>query len=314
MKLVNEWKNISDEVTKASEEILNVMLIHALKQPKKKSKINGQIFVTNDFKKEEQTNKTELKINLSHYFPNLQEIDVFYTMYFVDNINEYNSLIKIANIDMNCEADYEEKYIRIVSAFIGQEPPQDIYGDIMHEVNHLYEYDCGREKKVGLYELVKDVIQNQSDNTPLYTVALGLYYTFPHERDAFVHQFYGFLMQNLPEEDIDYLIRYSYYNQAEKVYNILKQNKNNKSYMQAINYFGYNRKDYFDRLKFSLKKFLNKIYNAFLRYRMETKPKNVSEGAIHRLIMLETQRYEDSQKYKEDIHWDIEKCYKFEEK
>ena len=79
--------------------------------------------------------------------------------------------------------------------------------------------------------------------------------------------------------------------------------------MKWINYLGYDRKSYFKRLKYGLKKLFTKINNAYLRYKLENR--QMTEGVIHRLQNNEKIRLEECKKYNQDITWGLEIIYHF---
>ena len=77
----------------------------------------------------------------------------------------------------------------------------------------------------------------------------AFYYSFQHEIDAFVHQFYGFLKQEKPNHlNFEQLLNYSEYINALSAYKFVYNKRNDKKVMNWINYLGYDRKSYFKRL------------------------------------------------------------------
>ena len=147
-------------------------------------------------------------------------------------------------------------------------------------------------------------------NNDAYIVGNAFYYSFQHEIDAFVHQFYGFLKQEKPNHlDFEQLLNYSEYMNALSAYKFVYNKRNDKKVMNWINYLGYDRKSYFKRLKYGLKKLFTKIKNAYLRYKLENR--QMTEGAIHRLQNNEKIRLEECKKYNQDITWGLEIIYNF---
>ena len=210
--------------------------------------------------------------------------------------------------DANSESDYDNKSITIVSGYIDDYIAPDFLSNICHEVNHLYEYDNGREKRVDLYNKVRELIAMK--NNDAYIVGNAFYYSFQHEIDAFVHQFYGFLKQEKPNHlNFEQLLNYSEYINALSAYKFVYNKRNDKKVMNWINYLGYDRKSYFKRLKYGLKKLFTKIKNAYLRYKLENR--QMTEGVIHRLQNNEKIRLEECKKYNQDITWGIEIIYNF---
>ena len=75
-------------------------------------------------------------------------LNVEYIMYDVHNANSYNNVIKKEDKGIvNSESDFKQNYIRIVSGYIGETLLPDFYSSISHEVEHIYQYACGMQKK-----------------------------------------------------------------------------------------------------------------------------------------------------------------------
>ena len=204
---LDEYKNVSDKVYNFSHFLYRKIIEESSKTQKMKSKINQCIFTENSF--------TLSKTNTPNWiFENIDTLSVAYVLYFTNSLEAYNYLVRTVGSDANSEADYEARTLKIVSGYIGGYPSPDFLSTICHEVNHLFEYDKGREIQVGLYEKVKEMLTDEDENRQI--VAKALYYTFAHERDAFVHQFYGFLCQEKPLHlSFEELLKYSEYKNAK---------------------------------------------------------------------------------------------------
>ena len=88
-----------------------------------------------------------------------------------------------------------------------------------------------------------------------YYVALALYYTFPHEQDAFTHQFY--------KGEDGRIENFEPFKNCKKAFEIVKNNyAENKEMQKAIHELGYSFKSYFKRLHFGIKRFEHKLLNV----------------------------------------------------
>ena len=299
MMQLNEYKNISDNVYNFSVMLYKHILEDADRQNIQKSRLNGYLFLQNSFVlKKSNTNQW--------IFNNLDDLNVSYVLYVAETNKEYNYIMQNIDAEANSEGDYEKRSIRIISGYINDSISSDFLATICHEVNHLFEYDNGREKRIDLYDKVRELIFKDDDYASI--VGNAMYYTFQHEIDAFVHQFYGFLKQEHPNHlGFEELLNYTEYKNAYNAYEEVLSNKNNPNVMKWINYLGYNRNNYFKRLKYSLKKFYVKIKNVYMRYRMENR--QMTEGVIHRLQLNEKIRLEESKRYNCEIKWGIENIY-----
>lgn len=300
MATLNEYKNISDDVYQFAVEIYNKILDDADIQQMQKSRVNGFLFVQNTL----LLNNT----NVKWIFNNINSLKLTYILYVSETTKEYNYIMQNIDADANSESDYDNKSITIVSGYIDGYIASDFLSNICHEVNHLYEYDNGREKRVNLYDKVRELIGFQKDEA--YIVGNAIYYSFRHEIDAFVHEFYGFLNQEKPNHlNFEQLLNYSEYANALSAYKTVYSRRNDTKVMKWINYLGYDRKTYFKRLKHGLKKLFTKIKNAYLRYKLENR--QMTEGTIHRLQNNEKIRLEECKKHNQDITWGFEMIYNF---
>lgn len=295
--MLNEYKNISDISADLSNEIYRAILDNASDHSAtklKKSDITGALYVENSF-----------NINVNRYFKGLSELNVCYTLYYCRDAKAYNSLMYTIGSDANSYGDYDDKSIKIVSGFIDGEISTDFLQTIYHEVNHLYEYDNGRKKKIDLYsEAVKLAMDNDID---VMMTARALYYSFRHERDAFVHQFYGFLKQtnaDLPFEDA---LSYSEYKNAKRCYDYVVNSQNNKAVIATINRLGYGKRDFIKRIKFGLNSLKRKMANAYLRFKYERF--KTDEHSFRMALKRESERLDECEEYDTPIKWGIESVF-----
>lgn len=139
--------------------------------------------------------ENEFQIKIGGYLRNGDTLTVHYIMYCLETQREYYILMLKLGKNANSEADSETNTIKIVSAFIGDGVSEDFYETISHELEHLYQYGKGMKKREGLYDRAV-AMANSKDDSSKY-VGLGCYYSFKHEQDAFVHQFYTFLQKKM---------------------------------------------------------------------------------------------------------------------
>lgn len=149
MVSLNEYKNISDDVYQFSVDLYHKILNDADIRQMQKSRVNGFLFVQNTL----LLNNT----NVKWIFNNIDSLKVNYILYVSETTKEYNYIMQNIDADANSESDYDNKSITIVSGYIDDYIAPDFLSNICHEVNHLYEYDNGREKRVDLYDKVREL-------------------------------------------------------------------------------------------------------------------------------------------------------------
>jgi len=139
----------------------------------------------------------EFKCDLTQFGFNLERpINITYTIYFTKTIGDYNSLFYNNGGDesSNSYSDFEENRINIVTGIIDGHISQEFFSNVMHEVEHIFEYSNGMQKNKNLYQSMRDGLK--SDDDSVQWCSRLMYFCFKHERDAFVHEFYGKLLQN----------------------------------------------------------------------------------------------------------------------
>lgn len=295
MKL-NEYKNINDKVVWLSQRISDRIISDTKVTSKKKSRISGAIYTENCF-----------NIDVSDIFIHMDTLNVCYVLYNCSEIGNYNLLMQILGGEANSYSDYENREIKIVSGFINGVISPDFLQTIMHEINHLFEYDNGREKKVDLYDKVVKLAMN--DDTDVMMTARALYYSFRHERDAFVHQFYGFLCQEKPKLTYSELLNYSEYKNAKRCYDYVISNQNSPKVNETINMLGFHKRDFIKRIKFGLNSLERKLANAYMRFQNEQF--KINGHSIRLAVKQEFERIEESKEYGEDLTWGIESIFEF---
>lgn len=169
----------------------------------------------------------------------------------------------------------KSKRMQIVSSYINGAIDKEFFQDILHEMEHLYQYSRGFEKNESFYD--KAIKLASSTNRVERAVGFVTYYTFRHEQDAMVHQFYGYLLQNdTLNKSFDELLRQSEYSKALAALEIVKRNK--KEAGQYVYKLGINIRQWNYRVHYQYKRFRQKLYNAFLRHAVIDQKKTVSEN------------------------------------
>ena len=293
---LQEYKNVSDEVARLSDEVYSKILKNCGTSKKKKSRITGAIYTEGSF-----------DVNSSGIFIGFDSLHVDYLMYYADNTQQYNTIMYTVGQDANSYGDYDTRTVKIVSGFIGENLSPDLMGNISHEIDHLFEYDNGREKRADLYQRVIEMAQNGKTEEERYA-AMSLYYTFQHERSAFVQEFYGFLCQERPLHlNFGQLLKYSEYAAAKRCFDYVKNHQNDEVVKQTINRLGYDRHSFLKRLNFGLKKLERKLCNAYMRFRQENQTTN--ESFLRSFIREETERLFESEMRGSLIEWGIESVF-----
>lgn len=119
---------------------------------------------------------------------------VKYKIYFFKTENDKDNVLSTLN-DLNCEYDYKNNQIRIISYFVGPVPDKTLFASICHEVNHMYQYSQGFTKNEDFYNKVIDMSLNgNTQNEKL--IGRILYMCFSHEQDSFANEFYGKLVSD----------------------------------------------------------------------------------------------------------------------
>ena len=294
-----EYKSINDSVINLTNRVGKKIIESAKRMKVKRSEQTNINYVEGCF-----------KMNVNNYLKGGNTLTVEYIMYFFNSQDSYNVFLKNDDENVNSEADPDTNIIKIVSAFINNDVTNDFYETISHELEHLYQYGKGMEKRQELYDKVKRLLEYRGNNIDAYYVGLACYYSFKHEQDAFAHQFYTRLKQNGKRGEFEECIReYQPYQTINKAYDILLTYQDNQRIMKAINYLGFTRKKFLNLLYYRLKRFDKKLYNAYDRYMKETR--ELTEGRINWLIKMMGEWIEDSERLGYDIEWGLESIYKF---
>lgn len=298
-KIILENKSISDLVVNLTNKVGKQIIESSKRKKIKRSEQTNMNYVEGHF-----------KLRVDNFLKGENLLSVEYIMYFFQTQDVYDMFLKTDGENLNSEADPDTNAIKIVSGFINNTIFDDFYETISHELEHLYQYGKGMKKRNDLYERVRELLECGRNNIDAYYVGLSCYYSFKHEQDAFVHQFYTRLKQNnIHGKYEDFIVNYQPYQTMNKAYDILLTYQDNQKIMKAINYLGFTRKKFLNLVYYRLKRFDNKLYNAYNRYMKETM--KLTEGRINWFIDMMNERIEDSNKLGYDIEWGIESIYIF---
>lgn len=298
-RIILERKSISDNVISLANKVGQMIVKSIQNQKVKKSEQTKALFKEGTF-----------EITVNGILKGGNVLTVQYIIYLLSNQEKYETFFKDIDGYANSEADPDTNTIKIVSAFTKNGMSDDFYETISHELEHLYQYAQGMEKRKVLYDKVRKLLDCGRKNIDAYYVGLSCYYSFKHEQDAFVHQFYTKLKQSEKRDGFDKFIKeYQPYQTINKAYDILLTYQDNERMVEAINYLGYSRKKFLNLIYYRLKRFNRKLYNAYCRYVEETK--TLTEGNIHRLIREMEDRLEECKKRGYDVEWGLESIYKF---
>lgn len=297
VKVILEAKSISDAVVKLTDIVSKGIINDASKQKMQRSEATHADFVENKF-----------QIKIGGFLRNGDILTVHYIMYCLETEREYQLLLPNLGENANSEADSETNSIKIVSAFIGNGVLKDFNETISHELEHLYQYGKGMKKREGLYDRAVNLSKKEDDSSKC--VGLCCYYSFKHEQDAFVHQFYTFLKNSNERKSLNYyLSKYQPYQMMNKVYEFVIEYQDKPNVMKAINELGFSRKKFINLIYYRINRFDAKLYNAYCRYIAETEP--ITENSIDRMVSMMFRRIDESKKVGYNIEVGLESIYNF---
>lgn len=273
---ISEWKSVNDDVDKLSRALVEISW-----NDSKKFRMSFSPFTNKQFIENTLTIKLSDIIGENGF--DFDDLTVNYIIYFFNSEEEY---VNNYEIMQNSEADYDRKFIRIVFGSVRGEFNNSFYEEVYHEVEHLFSYANGMEKRKELYDKAIALVKSDADNE-VKSIGYLIYLTFRHEQDAFANQLYGELKANkifLPFEDI--LTRNQIYR------NMLSQNmifsygykKRKKEFDSILSDFGYNIGTFRKRVHFGISRLKKKYKNVYNRHMMEFKRKNMT---IERMVQYD---------------------------
>lgn len=309
-KFLFETKNISDEVILVGNEITRAICRDYKSRQKLFSKVNKLPYVEGNF-----------VFNVDNLYPTINgvcynrfgmnEINVNYAMYFFRDDRDVDMLIGgDGGLSDSSSSDFDEKRLTIVSGFMYGKLYNDFMRNMYHEVNHLFEYANGMEKKVDLYDSAIELVKNGKTNLEK-SIGILVYMSFPHEIDAFVHEFYGVLIQNGTPSSFEELLKYTEYQYCINLINTFNLKHFDNEKWRIVNGIGLTWKQFSKRVHFGMKKMRRKMFNAFKRYRMEYVGKNTTVETIIRSELKNAILLEEWSKKYPGIEYGIETIYIF---
>lgn len=275
--VIKESNSISSIVKNMSEYVFD----------KIKNDLPTQQLYTCKYTPKRYFKENEIQVDLSAFDNNFGTITVAYTVYIADNAEDFANLARYEMATLNSGFDNETNTMYITTYMDSNGILEDdVEGSIFHEFTHMYQYAMGLKKRENLYDTVKDIIEKPTLGEISYYTAVALYFTFPHEQDAFVHQYYAQYKENR-NLSID---EFSYYRDFVTIINIVKNNKKSKPFIQTVKKLGYTPKTYFTRLKFGLKRFRKKLSNAQKAIHLGEMYSRLSNEAKMKIILEHTLR------------------------
>lgn len=278
---INEWKSVSDDVKTLAEKIVNTMWHRSEDDKPMMDSVIDTPFIGGEFS---MSMDDVFNDGREHF--GVDNIAVWYRIYLIDSEEEYIS--KYMNFG-NSEYNDDEKRLYIRGGLIRGQYNRTIVEDVYHELTHVFEYGMGMKKREELYNAVAAKINDDASLPVDVTMCKIVYYTFPHEQDAFAHQFYAYLGANgiyCPFKDAlqgfqnfldfeDSITRYTRYLQEEP-----------DNVRNTLGYLGMTMEQFNKRFRFGRKRFVNKLRRVYQRYMYERSRKRLNvEGTIKRQIM-----------------------------
>lgn len=263
-----EWGGVSSEVIKASSRLVKAIWNHSKESSVYYDYDGGVPYLQGEF--EFDFSSVGLDVDIP--------FRITYTIYVVDNLKEYNALFADVNGDesANSSSDLETHRINIVSGLIGGYQSPDFFSNIMHEVDHIFEYLKGYKKNDTLYDKVINGIN--SNDEYVKGVSMLMYYCFKHEQDAFVHGFYGALVQNKYDGDFEHAIyNFSEYSNLINIKLTVLHKFDRNEVKRACNELGTSFEHVSRFSAYIVNKMKNKLFKAYTRYCIQDKKRLIGE-------------------------------------
>lgn len=299
-EILLEKKSINDSIVKVANEVCSEIIRRVNNGQKLKSNITYTDFSQGSF-----------QVKIKNFLKGGDILTINYTIYFVETIESYNILIGNLGENANSEADSDTNTIRIVSGFIAGKPSSDLYQTLYHELTHLYQYGMGMKRRNELYDKANELALKGNNDINSCYVGYCAYYSFKHEQDAYAHQFYAYLKNNGKRDKFEVLCNgFPYYNFINNAFNIVVKYQNNPDMIKAMNYLGYNKKDFIELIKYRKKRFNTKMHNAYLKYMEDSMPLNEHSFDFITKRMSNI-LYKLSYEEVKNINWGTENIYDF---
>lgn len=269
-------------IQEMAKHIINCFVNDVSKQRIYVSSVNNLKFIEN-------------KINID--FVENEPITFNYIVYLFESLEALQYALRYNTISFDCEYDDHIREMTIRTYHYKDSFDPNLENEIVHELTHMLQYDKGMQKKVDLYDKCVEFTALGRANIDKYYVGYAMYYTFPHEQDAFAQQFFEFLKdQDIPcnkELDSDlYISQFQEFNNFKNARKIIIANYKNSRMKQAINELGFDSKSYLKRINFAYKRFKKKLKMVFYEFCRKNNEEHMTiENKIRNKQILP---YEDS--------------------
>lgn len=219
----------------------------------------------------------------------IENITLFYYIYESANINQSEFIIKNAYSLNGYDEDNKILYLTLYT-INGQLVEQPSNKNVSHELEHLLQISLGskhnpRYSKLtdAAYKYASEIISNGNTDNPDTLAAWLVYYSNPHEQDAFINEYYQDLRSNtqfINDENSETHIRLIDYQSKINKFNSLS-NGQQSNILSNFKLYGYTPKNFSIMLMKSIKRFKRKINNVEKHFKNVVKSTN--ENKIHAL-------------------------------
>ena len=285
-KFISEWKSVSDNTLMIASAIGNEIL-------RQSKSVTVKISPVGNFPYKEG----QFRYNTGGLLGKINDLTVRYTIYYCRDERDYEYLYNDGN-RLKCEADYDEEFIDIVTAYIGNNLQEDFLSDISHEINHLLQYSKGFNKSgrtENRYNTAIGIAQNNSYSFCYRVPSFILYYTFRHEVDSFAVQFYSFLKRKIKSHRelsskenslINILDEFQPYINLTKSIELYNDNINSDEISNGIKALNMNQKTFEFRTDKGVRRFMRKMNHVYDRLCNELNRSATAETVMRRAFML----------------------------
>ena len=254
MSLIRESKGHSKEVTDLGYQIIDAMM--------------KDLPTSTEYRKRDyMINYKENSIKVD-FRNGITSITLRYTVYLCGTKDEYLDFIRYNEPHFECEYNFKNRTMTIVTCHYDGHFSEDLEEVVMHETMHMFQYDKGLEKKVDLYQRAIDLYRMSEKDIDACQIGIALYYSFQHEQDALIQQFFQFLKDNnfnsYSMEEYERAIQsFEPYKLFTNTINIVRNNHKNKRMQNAIAYLGFDNDGYMKRINIGYHRFKKKLHRAF---------------------------------------------------
>lgn len=261
-----EWKSVNKSVELVADLIGKMIWSTSMEVEPKLSELYAQPFLSGEF----VADITSVLGNDNEF--GMDSVNVKYILYLSDSYEDFYRINR-----HNSSYDRDTNTLTIVCALIKGKIHPEFMSDIYHEIEHCFQYSKGINPNRVLYDLATSKIG--SENIVEDVMCRLIYYTFPHEVDAFANQFYAFLRANKPNEDFKYLLYnateyLNYFNNLRKYRGFVKTDKD--SVKSVLEYLNLDIEQFNKRIHFGGKRLRGKLNSVYDRYHFERRRNEIS--------------------------------------